>query len=193
MGFSLTEYLKKYKAYLGFALLIALFGVFLLFFIKERELEVPDVSFDSEVNEETTSNRFYVDINGQVNRPGVYQVDDGMILLELVEEAGGFTESADMYYVAKDLNLSKELISEQKVYIPQVGESSSFSSSAVGSTSKVSINNGSAEELDTLPGVGPSTVEKIISNRPYEKLEDLLDVSGIGESRFEDIKDLISL
>jgi len=150
---------------------------------------------------DNNSGKILVDIAGQVKNPGVIEVEQGSSILQVVEAAGGFSEKADMLYVHKEMNLAELVEDRQKIYIPSIeerastGSSSSASGSAVqtGTAALININTATAVELDTLPGVGPSTAEKIIDGRPFSIIEDLMEVSGIGESTFEKIKDKITV
>lgn len=137
----------------------------------------------------------YIEITGQVVSPGVYQVKKEMMVIELVELAGGLTEHADLEAVHKDLPLSSLVENRQKVYIPALSKfsnSGSFSNNKT-DNAKVSINSASIDELDSLPGIGTSTANKIIEARPYNKIEDLMDIEGIGEKTFEEMVSQLSL
>ena len=153
-----------------------------------------------------TSNTFFIEILGQVQNPGVYELNKKIIILEALELAGGLTEDADLLYIHKILPLS-ELVSEhQKIYIPSIfensvavtGESESASKSSKTAENldnkgvKININTASLEELISLPGIGAATAEKIISNRPYTSLEQLKDIQGIGEGKYNSIVTLIT-
>lgn len=132
-----------------------------------------------------------IDIAGQIKKPGVIEISEGMSLFEVIEKAGGFTQDADMYYVQKNLNLSEIVTDRQKIYIPSIVERQETSNVASSNSSLININESTLEELDSLPGIGLSTAEKIIQNRPYNSIEDIKNVSGIGESTFEKFKDRI--
>ncbi len=132
----------------------------------------------------------YAYVSGAINNPGVYEIQEDTKILDIVNAAGGFAKNADNQYIAEELNLSSKVKDGDKIFIPTL-----FNPSAdnVNTTNLISINNASAEELETLPGVGASTAEKIIQGRPYQTIEDLLNITGIGESKFDQIKELISL
>lgn len=131
-----------------------------------------------------------VDIEGAVAQPGVYALDDSARVAEAIEKAGNFTENADQTWIAQNLNLAAKLVDGQKIYIPQVGEAGKVASQVSG---KININNAQASELDKLPDIGPVRAEKIISGRPYARIEDLLTKKIVGESTFEKIKDKIAV
>ncbi len=149
-----------------------------------------------------------VHVAGAVSNPGVYYFPEGTRIIAAVEKAGPLPE-ADL----NSLNLAQQLVDGSKIYVPRQGEASQSSDSSIsqnrnpfaGSAStsqndagKVNINTASAEELDkTLPGIGPTLAQRIVDYRdqhgPFRSPEDLKNVSGIGERRFEQIKDLVTI
>jgi len=151
-----------------------------------------------------------IDISGGVVRPGTYELKEGARLFEALKKAGGLSVLADRDFYARNFNASKRLTDQEKIYIPrtdevengtfleakycvdQMPEQGAQEQSLEGS-GLISVNTGSKDELDSLPGIGPATVEKIIAGRPYESLEELLQEKIVGEKTFEQIKDLISL
>lgn len=143
--------------------------------------------------EDTIGSTIYVDIGGAVHKPGLYTLDKGARVKDGITAAGGALPDADM----SGVNLAKKLNDEEKLYIPKQGESSSPQMASESSSSGVvSIQNGSKEELMTLPGVGEKTAEKIMEYRsahPFTKVEDLKEVPGIGEKTFESLKNNIQL
>jgi competence protein ComEA len=130
-------------------------------------------------------------ISGAITNPGVYQIESQIILGELIEQAGGTHISADLQYLHKNLNLAERLDDGEHIYIRFRGEGQSFSSTTVSGDQGVDINSASAELLQTLEGVGPATAKKIIEGRPYQKIEELLNVSGIGQKSFDRWKNSI--
>lgn len=156
----------------------------------------------AETEQVSTSAHVVVHVDGAVMLPGVYELADGARVNDAIELAGGLTAEAD----TSTLNLAAKLADGQKVTVPLVGESTNSASSgeamlsADGSGSSaantlVNINTASADELDTLPGVGPSTAATIIQDReqsgPFTSIEDIMRISGIGEKKFAKIKDYI--
>jgi competence protein ComEA len=141
------------------------------------------------------SSSHVVYISGAVRNPGVYELGTDTRIFQLVDLAGGFSEEADLEAVNEELNLSKIALDGEHITIPfrvkQLAEAKEVANSTA--TSHVSLNTASLEELDLLPGVGLATAEKIIANRPFTTVEGLLDVPGIGASKFADLKDLVSL
>lgn len=143
-----------------------------------------------------------VHIDGAVQAPGVYELSEDSRINDAVAKAGGLTEQADTSAV----NLAAKLTDGQKVHIPTFEEvelsvsaaaltSEDGSSGSSFNESLVNINTATAEELDTLPGVGPATAATIIQDRedcgPFTSIEDLMRVSGIGEKKYAKLKDYI--
>lgn len=137
-----------------------------------------------------------VDVEGAVEKPGVYKLEAGSRIQDALIEAGGLGEDADRETVEKSLNLASKLVDGGKVYIPYEGESVEVygSTAVMGDATKLTdVNSASEAELDKLPGIGKTTAEKIVSNRPYGKIEDLIDKKVVGRKVFEDIKGKITV
>lgn len=142
---------------------------------------------------------FSVDVSGAVNKPGVYQLKDGSRIEDAVAAAGGFSEGVNKEYVSKYLNMAQKLSDGSKVYVPAEGEQVSGPVSGgvrnaavvagVNVPAQVNINTASQSELEALSGIGPVTASKIISDRPYQAVEDLLSKKVVSKSVFEKIKD----
>ena len=159
--------------------------------------------------EETTTadvKHFYVDIKGSVNNPGVYFVSDGMIVNDVIELAGGLKKNA----YTDNINLSLKLKNEMVIYVSNKSEMTPTTktvlndakvveeSKMVDSTVKglVNINTASIDELLTVSGIGKSKAEAIVAYRAKEKfktIEDIKNVSGIGDALFEQIKNSITV
>ncbi len=139
-----------------------------------------------------------VHICGEVVNPGVYEIPEGSRVIDLIEKAGGATGAACI----DSLNLAREAMDGQKIYVPSIEEAEAgiFEAPAgedSGYSLTININTASGAQLESLPGIGPVTAEKIIqyrsANGPFARKEDLLDISGIGPKKFEAIKDLIDI
>lgn len=141
-----------------------------------------------------------VHVSGQVYSPGIIELFSGDRVIDAVNLAGGLTKDADL----DRINLAKKVEDEEKIYIPKIGESDILGVSnelnIVSSTQntrqndKININTCTKAELDTLPGIGEATADKIIAYRtttPFNSIEELKNVSGIGDKKYEEIKDLI--
>ena len=109
--------------------------------------------------------------------------------------SGGLTELADRNWIAKNLNLALKVTDSQKIYIPKVGDTASQTflgtSDQIGSTDLININSASEAQLDKLPGIGPVTAAKIINNRPYSTIDQLLEKKAVSQKVFDQIKEKI--
>lgn len=158
---------------------------------------------ESQANE---VNEIVIHITGAVKKEGIVYLREGDRVIDAIKKAGGETKEADLGQV----NLAYVLSDGQKIYIPRKNEkideyiiSDSNNSYKVNNQSelktkeKININSASEDELDTLPGIGPSIAKKIIDyrneNGKFSSIEDLKNVSGIGEAKFSDIKDSITI
>lgn len=135
---------------------------------------------------------------GAIKNPGVYQIIKGSYLYELVSRAGGLAEDA----AVEQINLAFRIDTNQMICLPSLadaGEGAATISPDIypseSSQGLIDINQATLEELDSLPGVGPSTAQAIISFREknglFASVEELMKIPGIKESRFNALKDLI--
>lgn len=138
-----------------------------------------------------------VDIGGAVETPGVYEMENGARLNDLLIRAGGLAAGADRTWVEKNLNLAQPLADGGKIYVPAVAESDSAMAGEgeLGQLAKLdknqkttNINTASAGELDGLWGVGAARANEIIKNRPYSSIEELLTKKIIPKNVFDRIK-----
>ena len=150
-------------------------------------------------------------ICGEVNIPGIYEAPKGVLLNDIIEDAGGLTPEASV----SNINLVYQIPCNMSVYIPSReeitrgftggdiirqdgvyvwGNTSGNSADQGGTALMVNINTASSEELKNLPGIGDVTAQAIIDYRkttPFKAIEDIKNVSGIGDSKFNRIKDYI--
>ena len=137
-----------------------------------------------------TAPRLVVDVAGAVRRPGIYRLATGTRVDDAVAAAGGGTARADIAAV----NLAAPLSDGEQVLVPARGAAGAAGASA-GST-VVDLNSATAEQLDTLPGIGPSTAAKIVAYRQqhgaFHSLAELDAISGIGPSKLAELKGLVS-
>ena len=144
---------------------------------------------------ETAEKRIYVHICGEIKKPGVYTFDEEPRVIEVVEKAGGFTKKAD----AGSINLAETVADGTRVEIAAKGKKKTKNTtvSQESSTNQVNINTATKEELMTLSGIGESKATQIISyretNGPFQKIEDIMNISGIKEGIFSKIKDYITV
>lgn len=188
----------------SFFIVIAIAVVLFLYFTKEDD---PNNSTDLDLNavlstpEEVESEVqpadnaiAVVDVKGQVKQPGVYEMDVDSRVNDVIDTAGGFTKDADQTQV----NLAQRVQDEMIIMIPKEGE---VAEQASGETAdgggKVKINYATQEEIESLNGIGPSKAQSIIQHREehglFKTVEDLLEISGIGEKTLENIKDYIQV
>ena len=135
----------------------------------------------------------FVDIQGAVNKPGLYQLPGNSRVNDLLVKAGGLNSTADRDWVAQNINLAQKLADGAKIYIPEKNETTAGSVAGTSVAGKININTASIDDLCRLSGIGPSYAQRIIDNRPYQAIEDLLKISGIGPKTLEKIKDQITL
>jgi len=146
-------------------------------------------------------------VNGAVQQTAVYELLPNSLVQQAIEAAGGFTEEANTAVI----NLAQPLVDGMQIYVPAQGEeipavapitssqpaNSSSNSGTVSSGGLININTASQAELESLPGIGPTTAQNIIAHREangsFQTLESIMDVSGIGDGRFNQIKDLITV
>lgn len=153
-------------------------------------------------NQTQASETIKVHIAGEINKEGVYEVNNGDRLDDLVKRAGGLTKDAN----SKKINLAMKLEDQMKIYIPSIydfeDETSSINDNLLISDKpsteieKININKASKEELMTLPNIGEKRANAIIEyreNSPFEKIEDIKNVTGIGEKFYQSLKDLITV
>lgn len=144
-----------------------------------------------------TEKPIVVHITGAVPRPGVYALQQGARVQDGISAAGGFLAEADK----SGINLARALEDGEQLDIPYVEGFTPVIATPeevfVPSSDLIDINTASASELDTLPGIGPTTAQKIIeyrdTNGPFVSIEDIVNVSGIGPSTYDRIKDLITV
>lgn len=134
-----------------------------------------------------------IHVAGEVLRPGVYELPFGSIVQDAIDAAGGFGREASQ----DRINLAASLEDGQQVYVPEISESVPLSSNPAASSERVSINTASVPELERLPGIGPVIAQRIVEyreqNGPYQRLEDLLQVEGIGPSKLETLQEYIQV
>lgn len=166
-------------------------------FAQIESIDQKETQTQEETIDEYISDDIFVDISGEVKTPMLAQLPSGSRIDDAIKAAGGLTEKADI----SNVNRAQILEDGQKILIPAAGETDPAqnvkSLSGAQNTSKVNINTADAEELMSLDGVGPATAEKIITHREehgsFKSIENIMDVSGIGEKTFEGLKDDISV
>lgn len=164
----------------------------------EQTASSETISVDEGGPEEASVPVVAVHVSGAVANPGVYELPEGSRANDAIAAAGGASEDA----VPDALNLARVLSDGEQIIVPTVEEQERLEEAAesgqtLDAGGKVNINTATVEQLDTLPGVGESTAQKIIADReengPFSSPEDLKRVSGIGDKKYEDLADLITV
>lgn len=208
----MQQLIQKYKAYV-IPLVIAI-PLLIYFFTSTYSAnnELPFEAIPSQISqtiptEETNPlpNTIFVDVKGAVKMPGVYKLQQGDRLIDAINEAGGYLAEAN----ANVLNHALKVTDEMVIYVPLIGEniedfklfqdiqSNPTATSVDSSSNKINLNTATEAELTTLPGIGPSKAQAIIDYREtvgrFKVIEDLKNVSGIGDKTYEKLKDQIDV
>ncbi|MGL5313437.1 MAG: helix-hairpin-helix domain-containing protein [Peptostreptococcaceae bacterium] len=199
---------KNGKIIIFFVLLVLSFGtvvykvssnieddVYVVSESEENKKEAIIESIDYIEKEKTTSRDITIFISGEVVNPGVVTIEGDKRLSDAVDKLGGVTEDADL----NKINLAIKIEDEQHYIIPKTGENNesveSSSSDINKGNTKININTATIEVLDTLPGVGEATANKILNYREengmFKSIEEIKNVNGIGDKKFIDLKDKI--
>ncbi len=165
-----------------------------MFEIEEIEEDLP-----IQIEEEIFKKEIPVYICGEVENAGVYLLEEGSLIDDLLKKAGGATDEADMISV----NLAQEVVANSQVYIPNKNETLVQTTTLEDekivniSDGKININIATVDELDTLPSIGETRAKAIISyrdeNNGFKSLEEVKNVSGIGDKIYEGLVDLIKI
>lgn len=199
-------------------ILMLLFIILTLIYIlnndNNEEIDLNDIIIEESNNtiaEEQTENdtektkEIVIHITGEVKKEGVIYLPIESRVIDAIEKAGGETKDADL----SQINLASILEDGQKIYVPNKkekitkyitnnnGDNFIESNKLKGENSKVNINTATQSELDNLPGIGPAIAQKIIeyreTNGNFTKIEDLQEVKGIGDAKYLEIKDKITV
>jgi len=201
----MADWLERYRGYILIVLLGLIFLGGMFFFLRRPEPEPISILPPEPTATPLptpTPRPLCVYVSGAVAHPDVYELPYDSIVKDAIEAAGGPTGEADL----NRINLARRVHDEEQIYVPQKGEESppisppsgpSLPSPSSQGSDKVNINTATAEELDALPGVGPSIAQRIIeyrtTNGPFQSIEDIKNVRGIGDATFEKLKDKITV
>lgn len=172
-------------------------------FVEESESEKDILENDSvetlgENVVNNTPNKITVEIKGEVKNPDVYEIDDGSIIRDLINMAGGLTQEANI----DGINRAEKLRANQLIVIPNNDNANNNIGSSIVSTGSssdgiININTATLSELQNITGVGEVKAQSIISYREknggFKSIEEIKNVDGIGDKTFEKIKDQISI
>lgn len=155
--------------------------------------------------------KIFVDISGSVEKPDVYEVKAGTRLKDILRKAGGLSNTAEKGFFDRNYNLAQIVNDQEKIHVPsylevQMGlfvepsqtvtairaQVQSVNSDNQIASKQIDVNVATAEELDTLPGVGVSTANKIIQNRPYQSINELIDKKIVKKNVYDAIQPLIA-
>lgn len=165
-----------------------------------------------------SSKYVYVDISGAINKPNIYEVNENTRIKHIIDMAGGLSEIAAKDFVGRNFNMSMKVSDEMKIHIPTQSEilsgtfqekiryleyltntsesalldNNSQSSLESNNNDSININTATAKELETLSGIGPATSEKIILNRPYSSINDLVSKDVISNNLLKKIENRIT-
>lgn len=213
-------YISKYKIIIILSIIIATLSMYIL--LSQNTLEESNIVLEKEVNENyEVAETIKVDIKGMVQKSGVVELSTNSRVIDAINASGGLKKGANTEYLnlSKKLNdgdviiiysdeYIKSLQKENIVYIEKPCKCPDNINDACikdeivnegvnNNNTLVSINNSTKDELMTLPGIGESKADAIIKyrneNNGFKKLEDIMNVSGIGESAYSKIKDYIKL
>ena len=203
---------KKYGKIVAAAVFLTVAGLYYGFVVRKEDLvrlgndghPIQSVWVESEVLSEvqntpvtessTESIKIYVHICGEVNNPGVYELAEGSRIFEAVEAAGGFTEEA----AQASLNLAQVISDEEQIVILTQDEAAEKArQEREQAAGIVNLNTASKEQLMTLTGIGESRAEDILRYRQesggFQAIEEIMNVPGIKESAYLKIKDSITV
>lgn len=194
--------MKKKEKIIGSIVITIFLAIFLVvgFFksknteYKKEDIFVEDNTTQKNVKED--NNIIRVEIKGEVNKPDVYSLKKGDIVLDLVKASGGYKENADKDSIIQSAKLSDGAC----IVVKKIGDKiqSGIQPTAALSDGKVNINSATKDQLMTLDGIGESRAEKIIEyrekNGPYNKIEDLKNIGArIGDTLIKNIKDKVEV
>ena len=150
------------------------------------------------VSEKKSESTIIVEIKGEVVNPDVYEVPEDSIVKDLIDKAGGLTDKASI----DKINRAEQLHNHQLIIISNIEEINNSPTQAISSNFNsgdilININTATADELQNIPGIGEAKAQSIISyreeNGDFKSIEDIMNVSGIGEKSFEKMKDKITI
>lgn len=171
-------------------------GLFTANKVSSEDIVFEDNSMNSKQAEAKT---ILVDIEGAVLKPGIYRLPQESRIQDGLVSAGGLSSQADREYIAKNFNLATMLADGAKIYVPFLGEAVSntsvlnASSEGIAVGTLINVNTASESQLDSLPGIGPVTAQKIVMGRPYGSVDELLNKKIVSAKVFDQIKGKITV
>ena len=207
----MIEFLKQRKIIIIIAILVIILIGWKYYDSKNyEEVNSQEILATNTKKENKNSNEeedmMAVHITGEVKKSGVVKIKEGSRIEDIIEAAGGLTENADItnvnlaFVVEDGMKIRIPSINEEKTYEDYITEDSGkgvimTDENTSTSSSVININTASESELEQLPGIGPSISSRIVEyrnkNGKFKSIEDIKNVTGVGDSKFEKIKDLI--
>ena len=203
----MIEFLKEKKLIIGALLIIILGGGIYIYNLNDEDVSIVNnneilESEEDEIDKKEQDNNIVVHVAGEVKKPGIVRLEEGSRLEDAINKAGGLTDNADI----SNINLAYILEDGTKIKIPSLNEKEIAESYIIegieeeksqNKNSKININTATEEELETLDGIGASLASRIIEyrekNGKFKNIEDIKNVAGIGDSKYEAIKDKIKV
>ncbi|MCL6587704.1 MAG: helix-hairpin-helix domain-containing protein [Anoxybacillus sp.] len=193
----MNEWVKKLQHRWYVWVLLALGIVLFLYTNREQAddsslpVQLPETQSQETKEEKQAPSLVVVDVKGAVVRPGVYELAENARVRDAIALASGFTNEADQTKV----NLAAKVHDEMMIYVPVKGENALAPASTSDGRKQIDINHATVEDIQQIQGIGPAKAAAIIAYReehgPFRKVEDLLNVSGIGEKSLEKMKEQI--
>lgn len=196
----------KSKIVVGVIIALMLLTV-VMYVVKSNDNNMEEIEAKNEeiLEEVKEKNQIIVHVTGQVKNSGVVSLEEGARVVDAIYSAGGETVDADL----NKLNLAYILNDGDKIYVPKkedtqteyitsgAGENVSSSNAQSSDSKIININTATVDELSTLSGIGKAIAERIVAyrmqNGKFENIEDIKNVTGIGDSKFNNIKDSITV
>jgi len=210
---SLLPFLKKYgieSALLAVSLILTVVS-FVLFNLPERTFQPTDNAAAGVQTEQSAQTRVTVEVAGAVRKPGVFRMPEQSRLKDALMYAGGLSDDADPSFFGRNYNLARYVTDQEKIHVPTREEVSSGTmreqtqvidyrapqalpqSTGQKDDGFIHLNTALEADLESLPGIGKATASKIIENRPYGSLEELVEKTVITERVFGQIRAYIAL
>lgn len=194
----LSKTLERYRVECGLVLVgvVCIFGGIawqrLSAVIPRGELEVLSAEIQKD-EVATTAGGLIIDISGGVVAPGVYSLPAGSRIEDAISKAGGLSQSADLETVALAVNRAERLKDGQKVFIPLQGQKDEFAVVHDSGRLKININTASQSELEGLKGIGAVTAQKVIAQRPFADITELVEKKILSQKVFDAIKEQLAV
>lgn len=188
----MEELVERYRLAITLILAVVLIGGVAAFLARRPDARPIEIVTPTRVPK-STPQALKVYVTGEVATPGVYTLQENDRVEDAVRAAGGPAPEADLIKV----NLAVRLRDQMQIHVPKKSTAGSGPTDppSPNTPSKVNINTASAQDLDALPGIGPTISQRIVSyrqqNGPFKRLEDLKEAKLINNSTFEKIKDLV--